>query len=76
MAASTVIVAINARLLRISRDADTTAAIPVGKKGGDPKQQIEKRAYDLYEQHGHQKGHEKQDWLQAEREIQKDSTRK
>ncbi len=76
MAASTVIVAINARLLRISRDSDTTAAMPVGKKGGDPKQQIEKRAYDLYEQHGHQKGHEKQDWLQAEREIQKDSTQK
>ncbi len=72
MAASTVIVAINARLLRISRGSDTTAAMPVGKKGGDPQQQIAKRAYDLYEQHGHQKGHEKQDWLQAEQEIQRD----
>jgi Cu2+-exporting ATPase len=71
MAASTVIVAINARLLRISRGSDTTAAMPVDKKGGDPQQQIAKRAYALYEQHGRQKGHEKQDWLQAEQEIQR-----
>jgi Protein of unknown function (DUF2934) len=34
--------------------------------------QIAKRAYDLYEQHGHQGGHAVEDWLQAEREIRKD----
>lgn len=72
MAASTVIVAINARLLSISRGSDTTAAMPQDKQGGDSQQQIAKRAYELYEQHGHQKGHEKQDWLQAEQEIQRD----
>lgn len=71
MAASTVIVAINARLLRISRGSDTTAAMPEDKQGGDSQQQIAKRAYELYEQHGHQDGHPEQDWLQAEREIKK-----
>jgi Cu2+-exporting ATPase len=72
MAASTVIVAINARLLRISRGSDATAAMPEDKQGGDSQQQIAKRAYELYEQHGHQDGHMKQDWLQAEREIKRD----
>ena len=76
MAASTVIVAINARLLRISRGSDTTAAMPEDKQGGDSQQQIAKRAYELYEQHGHQDGHMKQDWLQAEQDIQKDSPKK
>jgi Cu2+-exporting ATPase len=76
MAASTVIVAINARMLHISRGSDSAAAMPQGKQGGDSHEQIAKRAYELYEQHGHQKGQEKQDWLQAEREIQKDSTQK
>ncbi|MDP1863591.1 MAG: copper-translocating P-type ATPase [Thiobacillus sp.] len=76
MAASTVIVAINARLLRVSRDSGTTAAMPQDKQGGDSRKQIAKRAYELYEQHGHQDGHTKQDWLQAEREIQKNTSRK
>jgi len=33
-----------------------------------------KRAYELYEQHGHQVGHANQDWAQAEQEIQKDES--
>ncbi len=76
MAASTVIVAINARMLRISRGSGSAAAIPQDKQGGDSQKQIAERAYELYEQYGHQDGHTKQDWLQAEREIQKDSTQK
>ena len=76
MAASTLIVAINARLLSVSRDSGTTAAMPQDKQGGDSQKQIAKRAYELYEQHGHQDGHTKQDWLQAEREIQKNTSRK
>ncbi|NDP47786.1 MAG: cadmium-translocating P-type ATPase [Sulfuriferula multivorans] len=76
MAASTVIVAINARLLRISRGSDTTAAMSTENKGGVSQKQIAKRAYELYEQHGHQDGHTKQDWLQAEREIRKDTVEK
>lgn len=37
----------------------------------DKSQQISERAYELYEQEGHQKGHADEDWLQAEREIRK-----
>ncbi|MDO8705161.1 MAG: DUF2934 domain-containing protein [Sulfuricaulis sp.] len=44
------------------------------KSGPDTTKQIAKRAYALYEQHGHQIGHEKQDWLQAEREIRSSTT--
>ncbi len=40
--------------------------------GPDTAKQLAKRAYALYEQHGYQKGHEKQDWLQAEREMRTD----
>lgn len=79
MAASTVIVAINARLLSISRSSNSTDVAPESKnskKDGDSQKQIAKRAYELYEQHGHQDGHTKQDWLQAERETQQDISQK
>ena len=32
-------------------------------------QQIQQRAYELYEQRGRTEGHDLDDWLQAEREI-------
>ena len=32
-------------------------------------QQIQQRAYELYEQRGRADGHDLDDWLQAEREI-------
>jgi hypothetical protein len=32
---------------------------------------IRKRAYQLFEERGHQPGHELDDWLQAEREARK-----
>jgi H+-transporting ATPase len=38
--------------------------------------QIAKRAYELYEQQGHQDGRAVQDWGQAEREIRKGHTQK
>ena len=38
--------------------------------------QVAKRAYELYEQHGHQDGHATQDWSQAEQEIRKDESQK
>ncbi|MGA7194001.1 MAG: DUF2934 domain-containing protein [Anaerolineales bacterium] len=38
--------------------------------------QIAKRAYELYEQHGHQDGQAIQDWSQAEQEIRKDDSHK
>ncbi len=39
-----------------------TALIPI-------EQQIQQRAYELYEQRGRTDGHDLEDWLQAEREI-------
>ncbi|BBP02328.1 heavy metal translocating P-type ATPase [Sulfuriferula nivalis] len=72
MAASTVIVAINARLLTIPRGSDTKSVIPQDKQGIKTKQQITKRAYELYEQEGRQNGHDVQDWNQAEHEIRKE----
>jgi H+-transporting ATPase len=46
------------------------------KKPSDLTPQIAKRAYELYEQRGHQDGRAVQDWLQAEREIRKDESPK
>ena len=51
---------------------DPTAAPLLGKTPADVTPQIARRAYELYEQHGHHDGHADQDWLQAEREIRKD----
>jgi len=39
----------------------------------DMTEQIAKRAYELYEQHGRQDGRAVQDWEQAERESRKDN---
>ena len=44
------------------------------KTPSDLTPQITKRAYELYEQQGHQNGRAVQDWEQAEREIQKEVT--
>ena len=38
--------------------------------------QIAKRAYELYEQHGHRDGQAPQDWLEAEGEIRKNKAHK
>jgi hypothetical protein len=37
----------------------------------DPKEQVRRRAFELYEQRGREEGHELDDWLQAESEIVK-----
>jgi H+-transporting ATPase len=57
---------------------DPTAAPLLVKKQVDTKPppvdmttQIAKRAYELFEQHGHQDGHAVEDWGQAEQEIRK-----
>jgi hypothetical protein len=34
-----------------------------------PYEQIQRRAYELYEQRGRQDGHHLEDWLQAERDV-------
>jgi len=38
--------------------------------------QIARRAYELYEQQGHQDGHATQDWDHTEKEIQKGEAHK
>ncbi len=42
----------------------------------DLNRKISSRAYELYEQHGHQDGHATQDWAQAEQETRKDGSHK
>ena len=44
------------------RSNEPTVLIPI-------EQQIQQRAYELYEQRGRTDGHDLDDWLQAEREI-------
>jgi H+-transporting ATPase len=51
---------------------DPTEAPLLAKKLFDLTPQIATRAYELYEQRGHQDGRAVQDWEQAEREIRKD----
>jgi hypothetical protein len=46
----------------------------IGKEGGnnpDPKE-IERRAYELYQERGGNPGGDREDWLRAERELKKD----
>jgi len=51
----------------------TLAAVPnpsqQTKPTGDAREQIRRRAYELYEQHGRNNGHDLEDWLQAESEL-------
>jgi H+-transporting ATPase len=55
---------------------DPTKAPLLARRLLDLTPQTAKRAYQLYEQHGHQDGHATQDWLQAEQEIRKDDSHK
>jgi H+-transporting ATPase len=55
---------------------DPTKAPLLAKAPVDWTQQTAMRAYELYEQHGHQDGHATQDWAQAEKEIRKDESPK
>ncbi len=53
-----------AELLKEKDKSETQAS-----KSSDLRENIGKRAYELYEEHGHQEGHAIQDWEKAEREI-------
>jgi H+-transporting ATPase len=54
------------------RILDPTKSPLLAKQPLDLTQQITNRAYELYEEHGHQEGHADQDWAQPEQEIRKD----
>jgi len=42
---------------------------------GELQEQIRRRAYELYEQRGRDDGHETDDWLQAESEVNQQKAR-
>jgi hypothetical protein len=45
--------------------------VAVPSKPNEHRDAIARRAYELWEQHGRQPGHTLEDWLQAERELNK-----
>jgi hypothetical protein len=51
-----------AQITRAPKSSELTALIPI-------EQQIQQRAYELYEQRGRTGGHDLDDWLKAEYEI-------
>lgn len=59
--------------MKINRSASTASrtstTVAVMKSGSELQDQIRRRAYELYEQHGSNDGHEVGDWLQAESEV-------
>jgi H+-transporting ATPase len=57
------------------RILDPTKAPLLAKTPQDLKPQIAKRAYEIYEDRGHHDGQADQDWLEAERETQRDDAR-
>ena len=46
----------------ISSETETTSSI-------DTQEQVRRRVFEIYEQHGREDGHELDDWLQAEAEV-------
>ena len=59
--------------MKISRStvtaSQTSATVAVMKSASELQDQIRRRAYELYEQHGSNDGQEVSDWLQAESEV-------
>jgi hypothetical protein len=55
---------------------DPTKVPLLARKPLDLIPQTAQRAYQLYEQHGHQNGHATQNWLQAEQDIRKEDSQK
>ena len=51
------------------RSTSDPTPIDTGLRKPELEEQIRARAYDVYEQHGRQKGHDLDDWLQAEAEL-------
>jgi hypothetical protein len=46
-----------------------------GESAVDLREQISRRAYELYERRGREHGHEVEDWLQAEAELARERTK-
>jgi hypothetical protein len=52
------------------KDRNQKSQSPVGEEHPNP-DEIARRAYELYQARGGEPGHELEDWLKAEREINK-----
>jgi hypothetical protein len=57
-----------------SATAADCAPKSVAQPATDTKRDVARRAYDLYLGRGREPGHDVEDWLQAERELQASST--
>ena len=58
--------------LKATRNENTDAAAPSAEIGNPaPQEEIRRRAYELYLERGEQPGCDLDDWLQAERELQR-----
>jgi len=55
------------------KEKDKARAQAQAKKPSVLTQQIGKRAYELYEEHGSKTGHAAEDWKQAEHDIRKEN---
>jgi Protein of unknown function (DUF2934) len=63
---------LNGKELEMSLNANKTSNQAVGAFPADfsREEQIRRRAYELYVERGRQSGHEMDDWLRAERELE------
>ena len=52
-----------------STDSVSASFVSSDESSAQLEVRIRARAYELYEQHGFQEGHDLDDWMQAEREI-------
>ena len=53
----------------VTTTGQTSTTVAVMKSRSELQDEIRRRAYELYEQRGSNKGHEVSDWLQAESEV-------
>jgi len=54
---------------RTSKTLSAPVATAIKIEAGELQEEIRRRAYDLYEEHGREDGRELDDWLQAEAEV-------
>lgn len=59
-----------------TRNTRKEAVMMPKERPGDVHERVARRAYGLFERRGGQPGHEIEDWLEAERNLREDTTRK
>ena len=56
-------------------EVDMTESFETPLANSIPDEEIAKRAFELYEARGRQNGHDVEDWLRAEQELEEEQTR-